>query len=81
LYLRGYDDTGKPLPQEKLPEGVTLRTVPLHGTLEMEPQESIITQDDVAVKQLMGKQLDRVIKTMEEWPIDEQTGAYGASPP
>ncbi|EEA26981.1 hypothetical protein TMatcc_004739 [Talaromyces marneffei ATCC 18224] len=81
LYLRGYDETGKPLPQEKLPEGVTLRTAPLHGTLEMEPVETIITQNDAAVKRLMGKQLDRVIQTMREWPIDEKTGAYIASPP
>jgi hypothetical protein len=74
--LRGYDETGKPLPREKLPEGVSLRTAPLHGTLEIEPRESIITQDDMAVKRVVRNQLDRVIETMEAWPTDKRTGDY-----
>ncbi|GAM39754.1 hypothetical protein TCE0_034f11557 [Talaromyces pinophilus] len=81
LYLKGYDETGRPLPLEKLPKGVSLRTAPLHGTLEIEPMESLITQDDVAVKRLVRTQLDRVIETMKEWPIDKRTGAYQESPP
>lgn len=81
LYLRGYDENGKPLSAEKLPKGVSHRKAPLRGTLEIEPMESLITQDDATVKRLVRTQLDRVIETMEQWPIDKCTGAYQESPP
>ena len=80
LFLRGYDENGRPLPKERLPKGVPLPTAPLHGTLEIEPLQSIITQDDATVTRLIRKQLDRVIETMEEWPIDKRTGGYKELP-
>lgn len=73
LYQNGYDENGRPVPQEKLPEGLPLRETPLRGTLDIEPLETVVTEDDTQVRATMSRLLDGVMRLKEEWPKEPST--------
>lgn len=72
LRMQGYDSTGRPLPQEKLPKGVARRKRPLTGTLDIIIHEQgAVEYDSNVIKELMQDKLTSLMSPMQRRPLYE----------